>query len=322
VSFRGYPDLVNDRDNTLTDESAPGFKNVRALTMTRKVVVIDARSVELHEAFMQFVPRVFPSISFRRWNELGGWHPDYRAFAIFEGNEIIANASLQQMQLVVRGQRVTGWQFGAVGVLPDWRGRGLQHQLLNHVLAQVDQRDFVFLFANDDVLDFYPLFGFRRVTEWLYGIDMHVDPTSSALRRMSLESAQDRALLVRLAAMAEPVSERFAAVDYGGILLWYWTNFHQDHFYYHAADDAIVVAEEDMEVLRVLDVLAARAIDLATYLPQLATQPTDHVEFGFTPDKYWPQAMPLCEYLESPLFVLGDRSLPFGDFKFPVLAQT
>jgi GNAT superfamily N-acetyltransferase len=290
--------------------------------MTWKVVVIDTHRVELHEAFMHFVPRVFPSISFRRWNELGGWHPDYRAFAIFDGNDIVANASVQRMQLVVRGLRITGWQFGAVGVLPDWRGRGLQRHLLNHVLAQIDERDLAFLFANDDVLDFYPQFGFRRVTEWLHGVDVHIEPRTSVLRRMSVDSAEDRALLARLAAIAPPVSERFAAIDYGGILLWYWTNFHQDHFYYHAGDDAIVVAEEDLEVLRVLDVIARRQIDLSAYLPQLVSQPTDHVEFGFTPEKYWPQATPLCEYLESPLFVRGAPSLPSGAFKFPVLAQT
>jgi GNAT superfamily N-acetyltransferase len=290
--------------------------------MNGKVVVIDSHRVELHEAFMHFAPRIFPSISFRRWNELGGWHRDYRAFAIFQGDEIIANASLQRMHLVIRGRPVTGWQFGAVGVLPDWRGRGLQRQLLKHVLAQIDRSDFVFLFANDDVLDFYPLFGFRRVTEWLHGVDLHIEPSPGTLRRMSLNSADDRALLARLAAISQPVSERFAATNYGGILLWYWTNFHQDHFYYHAADDAIVVAEEDVEVLRVLDVIAEGRIDLAAYLPQLVSRATDHVEFGFTPDRYWPNATPICEYLESPLFVLGDAPLPSGPFKFPVLAQT
>jgi GNAT superfamily N-acetyltransferase len=291
-------------------------------TVNRKVVVIDTHRVELHDAFVQFVPQVFPSISFSRWYELGGWHPGYRAFSIFEGDRIVANASLQQMSLLVRGQRVTGWQFGAVGVLPDWRGRGLQRQIMSHVLATIDTRDFVFLFANDDVLDFYPQFGFRRVMEWLFGVETQVEPAPSSLRRLSSRSAEDRALVARIAASAQPVTERFGATDYGGVVLWYWTNFHEHNLYYHAGDDAVVIAEEDAEVLRILDVLASRPIDLAAYLPQLATVPTQHVEFGFTPERYCPQARPLCEYLESPLFVLGNPTLPSGPFKFPVLAQT
>jgi GNAT superfamily N-acetyltransferase len=290
--------------------------------MTGNVVVIDAHRVELHEAFMRYVPRVFPSICFRHWYELGGWDPGYRAFAIFDGDEIVANASLQRMDVLVAGARTNAWQFGAVGVLPDWRGRGLQRQLMTHVLEQIDRRDLVFLFANEDVLDFYPQFGFRRVTEWLFGDDARIEPAPSALRRLSVASADDRALLAHLASQTQPVTERFGAADYGSVLLWYWTNFHEHDFYYHAGDEAIVIAEEDEEVLRILDVVAQRPIELASYFSQLATRPTQHVEFAFTPERHYPQATPLWEYMESPLFVLGDFSLPAEPFKFPVLAQT
>jgi GNAT superfamily N-acetyltransferase len=290
--------------------------------MTGNVVVIDAHRVELHEAFMRYVPRIFPSIGFRRWYALGGWDPGYRAFAIFDGDEIVANASLQRMNVLIAGVRVNAWQFGAVGVLPDWRGRGLQRQLMSHVLEQIDRRDLVFLFANEDVLDFYPQFGFRRVTEWLFGLETQVEPAPSALRRLSVASAEDRALLARLAAETQPVTDRFGAADYGNVLLWYWTNFHEHDFYYHAGDEAIVIAEEDEEVLRILDVVAERPLELATYFPQLATRPTQHVEFAFTPERHCPQASPLWEYMESPLFVLGDFALPAEPFKFPVLAQT
>ena len=305
-----------------TSRPFDGSGFARAQTMTGNVVVIDARRVELHDAFIRFVPQVFRTICFRRWYEYGGWDAGYRAFAIFEGDQIVASASLQRMNLVVRGQRMTGWQLGAVGVLPDWRGRGLQRQIMEHVLAQIDSRDLVFLFANDDVLEFYPLFGFRRVTEWLFGVEIDITPAPSSLRRLKLQSAEDRALLARLAAEAQPVTERFGAEHYGGILLWYWSNFHEHNFHYHAGDDAIVVAEEDLEVLRIIDVVAQRQIDLAAYLPQLATQPRQHVEFGFTPERYWPSATPFCEYLESPLFVLGTTVPASGPFKFPVLAQT
>lgn len=290
--------------------------------MTGNVVLIDAHRVELHDAFIRFVPQVFPSICFRRWHEYGGWDAGYRAFAIFEGDQLVASASLQRMSLIVCGKRVTGWQFGAVGVLPDWRGLGLGRQLMTHVLAQIDPRDIVFLFANEDVLEFYPMFGFHRVTEWLFGVEMDIEPARSSLRRLRLHSAEDRALVARIAANAQPVTERFGAEDYGGGLLWHWSNSHERNFYYHASDDAIVVAEEDVEVLRILDVVARRPIDLAAYLPQLATQPRQHVEFGFTPERYWPNATPSCEYLESPLFVLGNAALPAGPFKLPVLAQT
>lgn len=290
--------------------------------MNTNVVLIDEHRVELHDAFLSFVPQVFLSARFRRWYALGGWSSSYRSFAMFDADRIIANVSVQRMELIVGGHARVGWQLGAVGVLPDYRGRGLQRILMQHVLALLPSDDIVLLFANEDVLEFYPLFGFRRVTEWLHGAEHSITPGSGMLRRLSVDSADDRRLLARLAASAMPVTERFGARNYGDVSLWYWTNFHADHFFHDERDDAIVVAEQDMEVLRILDVLATRPIDLASYLPQLVSEPLEYIEFGFTPERLWPEAEPLCEYLESPLFIRGEISLPSAPFKFPVLAQT
>jgi predicted N-acetyltransferase YhbS len=290
--------------------------------MNTNIVLIDAHRVELHDAFLRFVPEVFRSIDFRRWYELGGWSPDYRAFAIFEGERIVANVSVHRMDLIIGARSRVGWQLGAVGVVPDYRGRGLQRALMQHVLAQLNPSDAVLLFANEDALDFYPMFGFRRVTEWLYWAEHSIAPGPGPLRRLAIESSEDRKLLARLAADALPVTARFGARRYGGILLWYWANFHANAFYYHEQDDAIVVAEQDMEVLRILDVLAPRPIELGPYLPQLVHQPVDYIEFGFTPERIWADALPECEYLESRLFVRGEIDLPSGTFKFPMLAQT
>jgi ribosomal protein S18 acetylase RimI-like enzyme len=292
------------------------------LNMNANVVVIDEHTVELHDAFIRFVPQVFSSIGFRRWYELGGWRPGYRSFAILDGENIVANTSVQRMEVIVEGDVRTGWQLGAVGVLPQFRGRGLQRTLMQSVLSRIEASDFLFLFANEDALEFYPLFGFRPVTEWLFGSDYSIRPTPGGLRRLSIDSSEDRKLLARIAANAQPVTQRCGARNYGGILLWYWSNFHQQDFYYDDRDDAIVVAEQDMEALRILDVLASHPIDLRSYLPQLVSEPIDHIEFAFTPERYWPAAESLHEYMESQLFVRGDVQLPAGRFKFPVLAQT
>lgn len=63
---------------------------------------------------------MFP-LSFRRWYELGGWDEDDCAIAITQGDDIIANVSLQRMTIVLRGRKLTGWQLAAVGVVPEER---------------------------------------------------------------------------------------------------------------------------------------------------------------------------------------------------------
>jgi predicted N-acetyltransferase YhbS len=283
---------------------------------------ITCRDHQWHAAFIDYVPKVFPRASFRRWYGLGGWNEDYVAFSMAAGTDIVASASLQRMNIVLRGEWITGWQLGAVGVLPQWRGRGLQRQIMHRLLGSISEKDIVFLFANDTVLDFYPLFGFKRVIENVFAAEYDVKPASEPLRALSIDRADDRALLARVAATAAPPTRQFGARDYGGVLLWYWANFYDGCFYYCEAEDAIIVAEHDGATLRVCDVLARTAFDLRSYLPRVAKEAAQRVELGFTPEVWWPHARAIAEYTDSPLFVRGAHRLPEAPFKFPMLAQT
>jgi hypothetical protein len=226
------------------------------------------------------------------------------------------------MNVVLRGESITGWQLGAVGVVPQWRGQGLQRRTMQSLLSTVAEQDFVFLFANDTVLDFYPLFGFKRVVESVFAAEHSVEPAGEPLRALSIDRAEDRALLARVAATAAPTSLEFGARDYGGVLLWYWANFYDGCFYYCEAEDAIIVAEHDGVLLRICDVLARTMFDLRSYLPRIAKAAAQRVEFGFTPGAWWPEARAVADYADSPLFVRGERALPVPPFKFPMLAQT
>jgi predicted N-acetyltransferase YhbS len=290
--------------------------------MSLHSLTITCHDHQWHGAFIDYVPKVFPRASFRRWYGLGGWDEDYVAFSIADGADIVANASLQRMNIVLRGEWITGWQLGAVGVVPQWRGRGLQRQIMQGLLGSIDEKDIVFLFANDTVLDFYPLFGFKRAVESVFAAEYDVKPASEPLRALSIDRAEDLALLARVAAAAAPTTREFGARNYGGVLLWYWANFYDGCFYYCEAEDAIIVAELDGATLRICDVLARTPFDLRAYLPRVAKSAAQRVEFGFTPDAWWPDARAIADYTDSPLFVRGAHRLPEAPFKFPMLAQT
>jgi hypothetical protein len=149
-----------------------------------------------------------------------------------------------------------------------------------------------------------------------------VEPASEPLRALSIDRADDLALLARVAAAAAPTTREFAARSYGGVLLWYWANFYDGCFYYCEAEDAIIVAELDGATLRICDVLARTPFDLRSYLPRVVKHAAQRVELGFTPDVWWPDARVIADYMESPLFVRGAHRLPEAPFKFPMLAQT
>lgn len=291
--------------------------------MTLRAVTIDHRSdVAWHRAFIDYVPRVFSRASFKGWYELAGWDEGYRSVAIADDDEIVANASVQRMKIVLQGREITGWQLGAVGVITKWRGKGLQREIMPRALALADADDLVFLFANDDVLGFYPRYGFRRVVEHVYVADVSITPSARRLRRLALSSKLDRELMLRVARSARPVTARFGAQDYGGVLLWYWTNYYPDNFYYDDRNDAVIVIEQKPDMIRVCDVQSAGTVNLPELLSGAITEPIARLEFGFTPEAFWPDARPSHAYTDSPLFVRGDFTLPATPFKYPVMAQT
>ena len=290
--------------------------------MALRELIITHETPELQEAFIDFVPQVFPEISFRRWRDRGGWDERYLAFALAEENRIVASASRQEMLLMLNGQRTRGWQLSAVGTLPEYRRRGLQQQIMARLLAHTPEAEPMFLFANDSVLHFYPRFGFQRAREHKFQAPCVLQPSAAALRALDVADPADLALLLRIAARARPLSADFSACDHGRIILWYASNFAWLSLRHVPEHAALIAVAQDGELLHLLDVLSAQPFELRTVLPRLLTQPITRVELGFTPHGVWPGAEPAYEYTESPLFVRGALPLPRQPFKFPMLAQT
>lgn len=275
---------------------------------------------ELQEAFLRYVARVFPGVDFRRWRALGGWTKDYVAHAAVEEGEVVANVSAMAMRLVVAGREVPGVQLGAVGCVPERRGRGLVRGLMERALGD-GQPDLQMLFANEDVLAFYPRFGFRPVEEWVFALDRSIEPNRPA-PRVSLVDPGQRAGWLEACARSICLSERFGARGYGPVALWHACNFFPEGVRALVEHEAYVVVRQEREVLEVLDVAAGRPFDLEGVLPRLIDRPVSHVRFGFSPEVWCPDARPVELDGKSGLFVRGPQPLPEAPLRFPALAQT
>jgi ribosomal protein S18 acetylase RimI-like enzyme len=275
-----------------------------------------------HEAFLRYVPRVFPRADFRRWHALGGWTADYEAHGVADGDELVANVSVMRMRLVIDGREVRGAQLGAVGSVPERRGQGLVRPLLERVLAALDRKvELVLLYANETVLDFYPRFGFRRVPERVFELEAALLPAPTPAPRLSLDDPAQRARWLDACARALPPTERFGARDYGAIALWHVCNFHPRDAYVLEGGDAYAVAVQRGDTLHLLDLAATRPFDLLAAIPGLLHGPAARIRFGFCPERWCPDARAV-EPGEDPLFVRGDLSLPTEPFAFPALAHT
>jgi GNAT superfamily N-acetyltransferase len=285
-------------------------------------LVLGPHSRDWHGAYFHFVQGIFPGLDFLRWYAHGGWTDSYEAHVLCDGPEIVANVAITHQELLISGQPCRGAQLGAVGVAPKWRGQGLQRRLMGEVMGQLQAGvGLLFLFANDEVLDFYPRFGFRRIAESIHGVEHTVVPSGNRIRCLDVEQPSDRALLARLSANRQPLTERFGARNYGSLLLFYASSLHRCDFFVVPGREALVVARQQDDVLTLLDVIADHPFDLVPYLARLTESPVRRIEFGFTPELWWPDACPLRAPEGSTLFVRGDVTLPSEPFTFPVLAH-
>lgn len=279
--------------------------------------ILGAHDADAFPAYCRFVRAVFPRAGFERWIEWGDWDDSYRAFALFDGERIVANAALTRMRLLLDGAECRAWQFGAVGVLLECRGRGYSDQVMAAALASCGD-DPVLLFANPKVTRFYPRFGFRPQPEAIFGVDFACAPGIPAA---TLDPAQPetRALIRELAASL-PTTLRFGARGHGRIISWYLANGFATAPKQVDANTLVLCHIDDDACLHIEDILARRPFDLPAAIPMLIDRPIRQIRFGFTPDVWWPDAHMLGVDSEGQLFVRGLDPPP--PHRFPRLAET
>lgn len=289
------------------------------LTSISPVTEIGPRDTALQAAFCDYVPQVFRRADFRRWTEWGEWDDDYRAFALFEEGRVVANTSVMRMRLLLEGREVQAFQLGAVGCLPSHRGRGLSRVVMEAALDACGGAP-VLLFANPSVRQYYPRFGFQPWKQTLFAAPHEAVPGGTPAPTLDLADAKVRALLAVLSREGLPVTERFGARGYGTIATWYAANGFARPLRQLSAD-AWVFASVEGDTLYLDDLFAREPFDLRAHLPRLIDRPIRSIHFGFTPERWWPEAVEAGEDTEADLFV---RALPLSRdaHRFPVLAHT
>lgn len=275
-----------------------------------------------HEAFLRCVPRVLPGLDFRPWYRRGGWTAAYGAHGLLEGDALVANVSVMRTPVIIEGRELRGAQLGAVGTVPESRGRGLQRPLMERVLAELaGSADLVFLYANDSVLEFYPRFGFRRVEETSFELEVALEPAADPAPTLDLDSSAQVAAWMAACARSVPPTERVGLRDYGSVALWHACAFYPGEVRELREGECYAVSVRRGDTLVLLDLAAPRRFDLLPVLPRLIDAPVSRVRFGFCPEAWCPAARPVRPWNDA-LFVRGGVVFPAEPFKLPALAQT
>ena len=195
---------------------------------------------------------------FEDWYQKGYWGEDYRPYSMVEDGRVVANVSVNHTNFNLNGRIVRLIQLGTVMTDEAYRNRGLIRTIMEEIERDYAGKvDGMYLFANDEVVEFYPKFGFCQGQEWQYSTTVgNFGPCR--MRRVSMAEAENRIAFERGMARSAPIGA-FDMAGNHGLIFFYVASFMADCVYYSPELDAWAIAEKDGEKLMLHAVYGADA---------------------------------------------------------------
>lgn len=257
--------------------------------------------------------------SFEQWYRDGWWSDRYTPNVLIKDGKVVANVSVNRMDMTVNGRLRHYIQLGTVMTAKECRNRGLCRVILERVLEQYrGDCDGIYLFANDSVLNFYPKFGFTQKQEWEYSL-----PVSGAgkARNMNLEDQNDLECLLEHYRRSNPFSA-LAMVDNPGLLMFYCMGGLSGQVWFVPEQDAVVIAGVENGRRILYDVYCSPGRSLEEIASAVSGGDRE-VVLGFTPENPTGMIQSIHKEENTTLFWLsgGDDTMWENAYMFPSLSH-
>lgn len=273
----------------------------------------------LRHSFNQLAEETF-EIDFEEWYQAGYWEENYIPYCLVKDNQVISNASATISNMVVDEKEYQTVQIGTVMTAESHRGQGLSKILIQKIINDFKRKvDFIYLFANETVLDFYPKFGFKRVDE--LSIELEMDKIQ--LKNIPLEPvsfSEHRTQIEKFASLRNNSQLNTYLVTSRGLTLFYYGTIFSKEIYYIKDLDCYVLFEIDGQELHLLDCLSEKAVDLEEVLSYLPLSNVRKLHCHFSP--YNQKIIRRSEEIavdDDALFVLGVEPKDIAQFKLPLI---
>lgn len=252
------------------------------LSDTKYAFVRDLKDNQvLRKSFNQLTEANF-GFSLEDWYQQGFWGDYYVPYALVHENQVISNVSINRIEFEIENKRKVGIQIGTVMTDEHYRRKGLNRFILEHVLNEwKDRADFIYLFANDTVLDFYPKFNFRIVKEYQQAklIDRH--SSSPSWKKLNMENQADVALLLQMINESVPLS-KLSVRNNASLFMFYCLSIRKENIYFIPTLSAIVVACFEGDTLLLDDVFSSKPVEINAVIQSLSDERVLRVVLGFT----------------------------------------
>ena len=255
------------------------------------VCMIDGKSYRLiknaiqsnadRTAYFELAKKIF-GLDFSIWYRSGFCGDSFIPYTLYDNDAAIASVGVAVGEFQWQNSTIQYCQISTVMTDSFYRGRGLSRWLMELVLAEwTEKSDFIYLYANDSVLDFYPRFGFVKRHEYLYSIP--ICKKAGAYRNLDLHNPNDMALLTEKCKFCNNPFSALSMMNNFSHLMFHCVTFLYNDIFYVDEYDAVVIAEYRDDVLFCHDIFTTTQCNMADILAVFARETPTTVKLGFTP---------------------------------------
>lgn len=278
-------------------------------------------NVQYRASFNALTEKTF-GFNFEHWYQSGYWTNQYLRYSILDGHRVVSNVSVNLMDFEVCGKAKRLIQLGTVMTDDAYRNQGLSRVLMDIVIAEwKDKCDFIYLFANDSVLNFYPKFGFHTADQYQCTKTIRKKDKTRAAKKLNMSDESHRKLVYEKANASSSMA-KISMVGNAELIMFYGIAFMKDSVYYIGAYNTVVVAHEEQGLLDMFGVFCKEEVSLDVIVDYMAKEDTKSVRLYFMPKETESNRFFPLEG-EGTLFILGEDQNLFKEqqLMFPLLSH-
>ena len=275
------------------------------------------QNIVLRKSFEALAMRTF-HLDFEDWYQHGFWKDDYIPYSIVINDKVIANVSVNVMNMSYEQKDIRLLQLGTIMCERAYRNQGYIRELMKEIEHDYQGKiDGFYLFANDEVVNFYPKFEYHMQKEYQYYVPVcHTKPRT--ITKIPMDSYALWMQLYNVIETSIPYS-KFHMTSNMGLYMFYVTKFMQDCVFYHEALKVYVVAQIKDNTAYIHAIFSKESYNMSDIIESFGPI-IKEVVFTFTPlhtDSY------ICREVreeDTTLFVKGEffetfdqRKLMFPD---------
>lgn len=288
--------------------------------MSYQLMKLDRNNENLRKSFNELAVKTF-GLDFEDWYQNGYWKENYLPYVCIKDNKVVANVSVSPMEFNLGGKQVKVAQLGTVMTEESERNQGLIRKIMEKIKRDYqDRTEGFFLFANDEVVNFYPKFGFQTGKEYQYSKSVQITETKSAVMiPMNQKEQWEKLEEIMKKSICQSSMEQENSTE---LVMFYITKFMQENVFYIESQNAYVIAEADGEVLDLQQVFAEQDVELDEIIAAFGAE-IKRVNLGFSPLKMEGWEVSELKEEDTTLFVKGRifEELEEKAVRFPALSH-